>query len=179
MGCRAQWQCSPSPGTACRVVRPQQTAASRSVSRRTRDNSALIVYISFIHCLYIESSVIYIVLRMVYCTIDPIVLYTPCHSMFCLATYICVLVYIPVIYMHRLLNVLLDYHKSYAVQVSTFCDLITHIKSSRHLLPERVLDGKTDRDLPLWVSIHTYIHTFIHSLMPSTRETRSAQYTAI
>jgi hypothetical protein len=51
-----------------------------------------------------------------------------------------------------LLNVLLDYHKSYAVQISTFCDLIAHIKSSRHVLPERVLEGKSDRDHPLWVS---------------------------
>ena len=57
---------------------------------------------------------------------------------------------------HSLLNVLLDYHKSYAVQVSTFCDLIAHIKSSRHLLPERVLDGKADRDLPMWVSMYVY-----------------------
>ena len=48
---------------------------------------------------------------------------------------------------------LLDYHKSYAVNVSTFCDLIAHIKSSRHLLPERVLEGKTDKDLPLWVRV--------------------------
>jgi BAI1-associated protein 3 len=51
-----------------------------------------------------------------------------------------------------LLNVLLDYHKSYAVQVATFCDIISHIKQCRHFLPEKALEGRTDKDHPLWVS---------------------------